>query len=89
MGCYFLLQGNLPDPGIKPAFPTSAGGFFTTAPPGQPPWKRHSLGMVTRQREPSPGSSTAGWGESHEELGTEGVCQPQQDANRLHNFANH
>ena len=31
VGCHFLLQGNLPDPGIKPAFPWSpalAGGFF-------------------------------------------------------------
>ena len=33
VGCYFLLQGNLPDPGIKPmslASPALAGGFFTT-----------------------------------------------------------
>ena len=32
-GCYFLLQGYLPDPGIKPmslASPALAGGFFTT-----------------------------------------------------------
>ena len=32
-GCHFLLQGNLPDPGIKPMSPMSsvlAGGFFTT-----------------------------------------------------------
>ena len=69
-GCHFLLQGNLPDPGIKPTSSASAGGFFTTEAPGQPPWKLHSLGMVTRQREPGPGSSTVGWGESHEEMGT-------------------
>ena len=39
VGCHFLLQGNLPDPGIKPtspAFSALAGGFFTTAPPGKP-----------------------------------------------------
>ena len=28
--------GDLPDPGIEPASPASAGGFFTTAPPGKP-----------------------------------------------------
>ena len=34
MGCYFLLQGNLPDPGIEPMSLVSlafAGGFFTTS----------------------------------------------------------
>ena len=38
-GCHFLLQGNLPDPGIKLAILGSsamAGGFFTTEPPGKP-----------------------------------------------------
>ena len=38
VGCYFLLQQNLPDPGIEPESPASpalAGGFFTTAPPGK------------------------------------------------------
>ena len=32
VGCHFLLQGNLPDPGIKSMFPETpalAGGFFT------------------------------------------------------------
>ena len=27
---------DLPDPGIKPASPAFAGGFFTTEPPGKP-----------------------------------------------------
>ena len=27
--------GDLPNPGIEPASPTSAGGFFTTEPPGK------------------------------------------------------
>ena len=33
-----LLSGiwDLPGPGIKPVFPTAAGGFFTTEPPGKP-----------------------------------------------------
>ena len=38
VGCHFLLQGNLPDPGIEPVSPVSpslAGGFFTTEPPGK------------------------------------------------------
>ena len=36
VGCHFLLQGDLPHPGIKPASPALAGGFFTTEPPGKP-----------------------------------------------------
>ena len=28
--------GDLPNPGIEPASPASAGGFFTTEPPGKP-----------------------------------------------------
>ena len=37
MGCNFLLQENLSDPGIEPvtfASPALAGGFFTMTPPG-------------------------------------------------------
>ena len=37
VGCQFLHQGNLPDPGIDPgcfASPALAGRFFTTVPPG-------------------------------------------------------
>ena len=37
VGSHFLLQGDLPDPGTErssPATPGVAGGFFTTAPPG-------------------------------------------------------
>ena len=35
VGCHFLLQGNLPDPGIQPVSPTLAGGFFTIELPGK------------------------------------------------------
>ena len=35
-GLPFATLGDLPDPGIKPAFPALAGGFFTTDPPGKP-----------------------------------------------------
>ena len=41
--------GNLPDPGIKPessVAPASAGGFFTTEPPGKP------LGMCVQSLMP-------------------------------------
>ena len=32
----FPSPGNLPDPGIKPAFPALAGEFLTTEPPESP-----------------------------------------------------
>jgi len=36
VGKPFLSPGDLlPDPGLEPAFPALAGGFFTTAPPGK------------------------------------------------------
>ena len=41
VGCHFLLQGNLWDPGIEPKSLVStalAGGFFITEPPGKPLW---------------------------------------------------
>ena len=35
-GSQFPPPGNLPDPGIKPASPVLAGGFFSAEPPGKP-----------------------------------------------------
>ena len=35
VGCHFLLQGNLPDPEIKPASPALAGRFFIIEPAGK------------------------------------------------------
>ena len=35
-GLPFSPPGDLPDPGIKPASPALAGGFFTAQPPGKP-----------------------------------------------------
>jgi len=32
----FPSPGHLPNPGIKPATPALAGGFFNTKPPGKP-----------------------------------------------------
>ena len=37
MGCYFILQGNLPNPEIEPTSPALAGRFLTTEPPGKRP----------------------------------------------------
>ena len=40
-GLPFPSLGDLPNPGIKSAYPASpalAGGFFTTEPPGKPTW---------------------------------------------------
>ena len=39
VGCHFLLQGDLPNPGIEPTVScgsSTAGRFFTTEPPGKP-----------------------------------------------------
>ena len=36
VGCHFFLTGDLSHPGIEPVAPISAGGFFTTEPPGKP-----------------------------------------------------
>ena len=35
-GLAFPSPGHLPEPGIEPASPALAAGFFTTAPPGKP-----------------------------------------------------
>ena len=46
-GLLFPSPGDLPNPGIKPASPALAGGFFTTEPPGNPtpPITAHPHGM--------------------------------------------
>ena len=36
IGLPFPSWGDLPHPGIEPASPTLAGGFFTPEPPGKP-----------------------------------------------------
>ena len=36
MGCHFLLQGNLPNPGIKPGSPALQADSLPTEPPGKP-----------------------------------------------------
>ena len=35
MGCYFFLEGNLPDPEIKAVSPALTGRFFTAELPGK------------------------------------------------------
>ena len=37
-GLPFPSPGDLPHPGIEPASPASAGGFFATKPPGNSQW---------------------------------------------------
>ena len=47
MGSNFLLQDNLPDPGIEPPSPASAAlavGFFNMEPPGKPSLNRIAPG---------------------------------------------
>ena len=57
MDCHFLLQGNLPDPGINP--PALPGGFFTTELPGNPMdrgawWATvHGVAIGTRPSTPA------------------------------------
>ena len=36
VGCHFLLQGNLPDPGIKPRSPALQADALISEPPGKP-----------------------------------------------------
>ena len=36
VGCHFLLQGDLPDPGIKPRSPAFQTDTLTPEPPGKP-----------------------------------------------------
>ena len=36
VGCHFLLQGNLPNPGIERESPALACGLCTAEPPGKP-----------------------------------------------------
>ena len=43
--CHFLLQGDLPDPGIKPTSPALAGRFITTEPFGKPKLN-YSQGLI-------------------------------------------
>ena len=43
-GLLFPSLGHLPDPGIRPASPALAGGFFTTEPPGK-------AGVIVSERQ--------------------------------------
>ena len=57
------FPGELPDPGIRPASPALAGGFFTTEPPGKP------LHPLTHLEKFSPA-----WKEMYMDLGeSEGI----------------
>ena len=45
-GLLFLTPGDHPDPGIKPASPAEAGGFFTTS----ATWKPHDYHMTQQSQ---------------------------------------
>ena len=36
VGCHAILQGNLPNPGIKPRSPTLQADYLLSEPPGKP-----------------------------------------------------
>ena len=50
VGCHFLLQGNLPNPGIKPRSPALQADSFPSEPPGKPTLvdgEQKKVGLVT------------------------------------------
>ena len=51
-GLPFPSPGDLPDPGIEPASPALADGFFTTDPSGKPRLAVHSLSPVLLSAAP-------------------------------------
>ena len=51
--------GDLPEPGIKPASPALAGGFFTTEPPGNPKKINEENSKIQMKKTSNP-SSTLG-----------------------------
>ena len=54
----FLLQGNIPDPGIKPESPALTGRFFTTETPGTPQMRKLKP-KRTNTETPTPVSTIA------------------------------
>ena len=53
MGYPYPSPGDLPNPGIEPAPPALAGGFFTTEPPGKPTPNRKPLTVISIPPFPS------------------------------------
>ena len=49
-GLPFPTSEDLPDPGIEPASPALADGFFTTLPPGKPNFSSTNLNLLWRSR---------------------------------------
>ena len=77
MGCHFLLQGNLPDPGIKPRSPALQVDTLPSELPGNPtrPWKG-----------PRKDSSLESW--EHDPAGTliRTTCFQTRERTRLYCF---
>ena len=50
VGCHFLLQGNLPDPGIEPGFPALQAEALPSEPSGNPVYIRYIYKERERER---------------------------------------
>ena len=48
-GLPFPFPGEVPNPGIVPASPALAGGFFTTEPPGKPSSGPYTTHIISRR----------------------------------------
>ena len=47
MGCHFLLQGDLPDPGIEPECTALQADALPSEPPGKPlKWEYHMIANI-------------------------------------------
>ena len=55
MGCPFLLQGNLPNPRIKPWSPTFQADALTSEPPGKPKAAISNTNKAGKYSEEEPG----------------------------------
>ena len=55
MDCHFLLQGNLPKPGIKPGSPKFQADALTSEPPGKPKAEMNNTNKFEKYSEEEPG----------------------------------
>ena len=55
LGCHFLLQGNLPDPGIEPGSPALQADSLPSEPPTREAPKKKQKGQIKQGEESMPG----------------------------------
>ena len=60
-GVPFPFPREVPNPGIVPASPALAGGFFTTEPPGKHTFLYIALPVHITEKAMAPHSSTLAW----------------------------